>query len=120
MRAGAFSERCAEALNGIQHNAGRNALGVVSELNCVVDLLYVVAVLKFDYVPAKSVKLGADALAMGFPLTRFSIDEKIQYEKCANLKKGPVRRFFIVLADPVLCLYILYLSLSRPDIVTVG
>ena len=74
VRAGAFSERCAEALDGIQHNAGRLALGVVSELDCVVDLLYVVAVLKLDYVPAKSVELCADALAMAHDLVNGTIE----------------------------------------------
>mgnify|MGYP000606330012 CR=1 FL=1 len=74
MRASAFSKGGAQALNGVQDDASRYALGVVSELNSVVDLLYVIAVLQLDHVPAKCCELSTDALAVAHNLVNSTVE----------------------------------------------
>src|SRR5699024_2610368 len=62
--AGRLCKGAALALNGVEHDAGGLAGNLISSLNSVVNLLYIVAVSNIDDVPAKSVELCADALAV--------------------------------------------------------
>ena len=89
MCTGRFCKSRALALNGVEHDAGRLALALVSCHNGVINLFNVVAVLDVDHVPAKSVELRADALAMAHnvvhcavELTLVVVDKANQVEMC--------------------------------------